>query len=411
MKNDPPLPDHDDPALAHITPNLRPLAVHIDTPHTDPANARTGHDLDGIAAAIKQYGQRTPIVINVDEGDKIMKGNGTHTAMKRAGYQWIAAVQVHDDPTTATGYAIADNRAGDKSHFDDMALARLLQSLPPEVETGFDDEAMATVLAEARRVEEYDTGVNGDEKPNPRNLPIDVIYTLQMADCTCCLAVQAGLKYGIQSANYRLCPYVGKLSGRHEVVFIDNDYFDYKHDVHLSAVREIKPKYCTVMDVMTSEQCKKDGIEHHELSQILDWAEELSEHAENVIVIPKYDCLDQIPEKFMLGFSVPTSHGGTPLPVEMFRGRRVHLLGGSWKKQLAYMAVLGDDVVSLDNNAVQNQARRFGSFVFPNGESGQISADLGLTDLVNVRYAALAISFGNMAAMINQLYTAVEEPA
>jgi len=30
-----------------------------------------------------------------------------------------------------------------------------------------------------------------DAKPNPRKLPIDVIYTLQMADCTCCLAVQA----------------------------------------------------------------------------------------------------------------------------------------------------------------------------------------------------------------------------
>lgn len=239
--------------------------------------------------------------------------------------------------------------------------------------------------------------------PSPRNLPIDVIYTLQMADCTCCLAVQAGLSYGIQSAHYRLCPYTDELRERHKVSFIDNDYFDYKHDVHLKAVQSLKPKYATVMDVMTKEQCQKDNVSFFELNQILEWAEELNQYAENIIVIPKYaDALDKIPAKFMLGYSVPTSHGGTPLPVELFKGRRVHLLGGSWKDQLAHMAVLGDDCVSLDTNYVQNIARQFGNYVTPEGEAKQMQ-EIGFGYLTNVRYAALALSFGAIGSKINEI--------
>ena len=245
-------------------------------------------------------------------------------------------------------------------------------------------------------------GVDKDAKPNPRNLPIDVIYTLQMADCTCCLAVQAGLKYGIQSASYRLCPYTGQLSGRHAVAFIDNDYSEYDHAVHLASVRELRPKHATVRDYMSREQCAAAGIAFYELAQILDWAAELEQYAEHVIVIPKVDVLDQVPDKYVLGYSVPTSHGGTPLPLELFRGRRVHLLGGSWKAQLAHMAQLGDDVVSLDTNYVQRQAKMLGAACTPDGDEFQMQ-DVGYAYLTNVRYAALALSFGAIGAKVNEL--------
>jgi hypothetical protein len=259
--------------------------------------------------------------------------------------------------------------------------------------------------------EPFELGLEGDAettdfiedknaKPNPRNLPIDVIYTLQGADCTCCLAVQSGLKYGIQSASYRLCPYTYELSGRHEVCFIDNDYFDYKHDVHLKVVKELRPKYATVRDIMTPDQCEEAGIDYYPLGQILDWAAELAEHAENVILIPKYTCLEDIPEQYVLGYSVPTSHGGTPLPPELFKGRRVHLLGGSWKAQLAHMAVLGDDVVSLDNNYVARVASEFGGTIDPDGNA------YDPPDFVNnIRYTALAIAFGAMGTKVNELYS------
>lgn len=50
-----------------ITP-LLPLAISIDDCHPDPANARKGHAVDRIAASLRQYGQRKPIVVNVSEG-------------------------------------------------------------------------------------------------------------------------------------------------------------------------------------------------------------------------------------------------------------------------------------------------------------------------------------------------------
>ena len=293
---------------------------------------------------------------------------------------------------------IAAMAASDRAKLDE--LMRAVQS---------DDERVQQMLADLAEREKLYTQPKPEGKPNPRNLPIDVIYTLQMADCTCCLAVQAGLKYGIQSAHYRLCPYTHELSGRHEVAFIDNDYFNYEHSKHLAAVKELKPKYATVRDVMTEEQCAAAGMEYYSLGVILEWAEELAEYAENVIVIPKYDCLDKIPDKFMLGYSVPTSHGGTPLPVEMFKGRRIHLLGGSWKNQLAHMAALGDDVVSLDTNYVQNIAKQWGEYIDPEGELHQMKTE-GYGYLTNVRYAALALSFGAIGAKVNEL-TGNKNPA
>jgi hypothetical protein len=247
-----------------------------------------------------------------------------------------------------------------------------------------------------------------DAKPNPRKLPLDVIYTLQGADVTCCLAVLAGLKYGIQSGNFRLCPYTEELSGRHEVCFIDNDYFAYDHTKHLETVKRFGPKYCTVRDVMTKVQCKEAGIEYYSLEKILDWAEELNEYAENVILIPKYDCLDKLPEKFMLGYSIPTSHGGTPLPVSLFKGFRVHLLGGSWKAQLAHLAELEESVVSLDNNQIALIASSWAQWTDEEGEIKNLT-DMGLGGLNNPRYVALALSFGSIGAKLNELYKKEEE--
>jgi hypothetical protein len=240
-----------------------------------------------------------------------------------------------------------------------------------------------------------------DAKPNPRTLPLDLIFTLNGSDTTCCIAVMAGLKYGLQSADFNLCPYTERMGERHKVTFVDNDYFHYDHAKHLEVVRRFRPKYCTVRDVMTEQQCLAGEITYYPLEQVLDWAAELAEYAENVIVIPKYDCLDQIPDRYMLGYSVPTSHGGTPLPVELFRGRRVHLLGGSWRAQLAHMAQLGDDVVSVDNNYIALIAR-YGQFVTPDGETASIQGLL--PELVNPRNIALAISLGSMAKKVNELF-------
>lgn len=277
---------------------------------------------------------------------------------------------------------------------DGDVLNELLKSI--EIE----DAAIQSLLDS---LVDHTVNIDKTMRPNPRQLPVDLIYTLQMADCTCCLAVQAGLKYGIQSKSYRICPYHDQLGERHKVVFIDNHYFEYEHDVHLNAVKSLRPKYCTVMDVITPYQAEESGVKNwFPFEQIIDFAEELRQYAENVIIIPKYDCIEKIPDYFMLGYSVPTSHGGTPLPIEAFRNRRVHLLGGSWAKQLSYWAQLQDEVVSIDNNHIQRIAREFGQYITPNGETLSLK-ETGFGYLNNPRYAALALSFGAMASKVNEL--------
>jgi hypothetical protein len=136
--------------LDHIIPDLRSLAVPLDDLKLDAANARTGHALDRIAASLHRYGQRKPIVVNRSEGNKIEAGNGTWQAAKSLGWTHIAAVFVEDDPMTAVGYGIADNRLGDLSEWDAETLQALVDGLDPELNlpTGFDDGELADILAE-----------------------------------------------------------------------------------------------------------------------------------------------------------------------------------------------------------------------------------------------------------------------
>jgi len=87
--------------LTYIAEGLRVLAVPIDELHIDPANARTGHALERIAASLKAYGQRKPIIANRLQSGKIEAGNGTWQAAKQLGWSHIAVVYVEDDPATA----------------------------------------------------------------------------------------------------------------------------------------------------------------------------------------------------------------------------------------------------------------------------------------------------------------------
>jgi hypothetical protein len=301
-------------------------------------------------------------------------------------------------------------------------------------------------------------GVPKDQKPSKRILPLDMIFTMLSGDGLCCVAVDAGWLmgtqsgksirdckvaaewpegeattfrltgavandpdvgcciasrsgwlYGIRSDRARVCPNIDswpKLQHTHRVAFIDQDYFHYDHDIHRASVERFKPRYCTARDLMTEDQCREAGIEYYSFEQVMEWAEDLSTLAEHVIVIPKYDCLDAIPEKFVLGYSVPSSHGFTPLPVSAFKGRKVHLLGGSWRSQMAHMSVLGDDVVSADNNQIGLMAD-YGMYV--DGEGDDHSIEPILPRLTNPRYVALTISLGAIGNKLHELYDARKE--
>ena len=133
----------------NIIEALRPLATAIEEMHQDPANARTGHDVERIAASLAQYGQRKPIVVNRSEENKIEAGNGTWQAARSLGWTHVAAVHVEDDPMTAVGYAIADNRTAELSRWDYETLRTLMESIDPEMETGFAEGELDELLRAA----------------------------------------------------------------------------------------------------------------------------------------------------------------------------------------------------------------------------------------------------------------------
>jgi hypothetical protein len=184
------------------------------------------------------------------------------------------------------------------------------------------------------------------------------------------------------------------------VSFVDNDFYDYDHAVHMRCVKHNTPKYATVRDFMTEAQCAKAGITYYSFDEVLDMAAEIAGYAENVIIIPKVDVLDSIPRQYMLGFSVPSSYGGTPIPLARFAHRRVHLLGGSWQTQRAYMTRLGAACESIDLNHHWKVAA-YGQIVREDGTMQDVGGlNIGAR-IPNVAMFAALMSFGNIAAAVH----------
>ena len=365
-----------------------------------PRNANEG-DAGALAESIDALGFIGAILVQekTPRGAKRMivcAGHGRRRDVLSRGVTHGPALLATLDDATALKFVLADNRIT-RLGLDNPA--KLLDALDELAElaglggTGFDeDDRSDTRLlvdglghAEAADVER---GAIADKQPSPRELPLDLIFTYFRGP-EHLIAKSAGWLSGTHSSNNQaLKPDTWPV----KLQFIDNDWKEYDHARHVDVVAGIKPKYATVRDVMTRAQCKDAGIQHLSLDTILGQAEEVGKHAEHVIVIPKFDCIADIPTQHVLGYSVLSSYGATPLPSEKFAGRRVHLLGGSWRRQLGYLAALGDDVVSIDNNYVSNVAR-FGRFCYGDGREQQINAlmpdNMSVPGLV-----AFALSFG-----------------
>lgn len=181
----------------------------------------------------------------------------------------------------------------------------------------------------------------------------DYIFTYGDGMGLCCIAAEYDLLHGINSnMENRKCP-------RHAIFFVDNEYTKpHNHAKHLAVVARQKPRYATVRDIMPRRMCERMAVEFYEPEQIIEWGYELKEHAENVILIGKSaEYLEKIPADFMVGFPMPSGYGGKEeeellIPPEAYRGRRIHLLGGSWARQLSYWYFFGDDIVSMDGNYI-----------------------------------------------------------
>lgn len=121
----------------------------------DPRNARVHDDnsIAGIMASVGEFKQQTPIVI--DEDGVVVKGNGTLEAFRRLGRTEIICVVTDLVGFKKKAYAVADNRTGDMSSWNQEVLAETLteiqQADPATLEaTGFTAEQLADLLLEVK---------------------------------------------------------------------------------------------------------------------------------------------------------------------------------------------------------------------------------------------------------------------
>lgn len=126
------------------------------------------------------------------------------------------------------------------------------------------------------------------------------------------------------------------------VGFLDIDWKRYDYSRHIAAAELLRPFMTVARDIECICQ----------LDEILDEALALKKYATHVVLVPKDPSLhgrfeELLPSEFLLGFSVPTRYGGTPLAPDNFR-RPVHLLGGRPDAQLKYAQLM--PVASVDCN-------------------------------------------------------------
>lgn len=175
----------------------------------------------------------------------------------------------------------------------------------------------------------------------------DLIFTLNRTE-VCCIATEIGWLYGIRTDKDQRhgC-------GKCKISFVDIDFKHPDKEYHNELVMQYKPKYATVLDITDMTM----------VSNAILTASWFAGHGIEPIVIPKIDCIADVPKSFILGYSVPTRYGSTTLQPECFRGRRIHLLGGTPKQAASYYRCfleLGCEVTSIDSNS-SNKAAVMGS--------------------------------------------------
>lgn len=138
--------------IEYIHPDLRSLALPIDSLNEDPRNANAHNERSQatLSESFKRFGQRKPIVVR-RTGMIVEAGNGTLAALRAAGWTHIACVLCDDDEQTATAYALIDNQAARLSRWDPDALRDRLDELTSQQydvqALGWKADEIVTILA------------------------------------------------------------------------------------------------------------------------------------------------------------------------------------------------------------------------------------------------------------------------
>lgn len=400
-------------AWAH--PSLIPLAVPIEKIRPHPSNPRNG-DVDAIVESIRINGLYRPLYVQLGTG-YILAGNHTYAALMELGAERVPVITLDISDEEASRILLVDNKTADLGGYDYGLLVELLHELENTDQallgTGYveDDlhhlELLANeTLAGLEQAAEIEAG-RGKAKQH-RAIDLRMIFSVSAgpSHVEAQIARRIGWGIGVLSEHYRtvLKHYERFERMPKDIAFMDNPYRDYDHAAHVNAVMKVEPQSCTTRDLFTKQQCRDEGLEYFSLEQTIEQAADLAPYVDDLILIPKYDCLDDIPEtisgkRVVLGYSVPTSYGGTPMPISAFKGRPVHLLGGPWAKQRAYLNLLGDDIVALDNNHCL-YVSQMGQVCKADGSMVDLKDYIGIEQPFTVYLPALVMSLTEIASAV-----------
>jgi len=105
--------------------DMRPLATIHPYPHNP---RRNDHAVAAVAASIREFGFRQPIV--VDEDNVIIVGNTRYKAALQLGLETVPVhVAAGLTPAQRKAYRIADNKTGELADWDDAQLVQELTDL------------------------------------------------------------------------------------------------------------------------------------------------------------------------------------------------------------------------------------------------------------------------------------------
>ena len=148
----------------------------IDKPVAYANNARmlSPHAVDKVAASIKEFGFRQPIV--VDKEGVIAVGHTRLLAAKKLGLSTVPVVVADDlTPAAIKAFRLADNRTAQESSWDYELLAVELEELAefPEdmmLSTGFDRDEIDGMILDEPEISEYSSELEAeDEETDPED--------------------------------------------------------------------------------------------------------------------------------------------------------------------------------------------------------------------------------------------------
>lgn len=157
--------------------------VRIDDLKQHPDNARIG-DVNAIARSLERFGQVKPIIVQRSTS-YVVAGNHTLKAAKALGWEFIEAMVLDMDDSTARAYLLADNATSDRATYDKAALIGVLGKTLSNLEgTGFTEEDFESLAEDAsqqqgrrRRAEEDEEFESRDveDAPEPtREIPLHI---------------------------------------------------------------------------------------------------------------------------------------------------------------------------------------------------------------------------------------------